>query len=123
MKPSRHQQDETKTNSHKASAKQCTFYFISDSILRHHLSQEGDSKTEKADCRLNVSHPFACYPLRYFFIFIDPAASHRHWSWREEFNLQPVVYKRGKAESAITQEDQHMEKAKNRKSHRHDGLA
>ena len=26
------------------------------------------------------------------------------WSWREELNLQPVVYKLGPAESEITQE-------------------
>ena len=30
----------------------------------------GDSKTEKADCRLNVSHPFAWYLLRYLSVLL-----------------------------------------------------
>jgi hypothetical protein len=34
------------------------------------------------------------------------------WSWREELNLQPVVYKLGQAESENTQEDARQGKIK-----------
>jgi len=34
--------------------------------------QEGDGKTEKADCQLNVSHPFVRYLLRYLLVCCLP---------------------------------------------------
>jgi hypothetical protein len=36
----------------------------------------------------------------------------KYWSWREELNLQPVVYKLGQVESDHTQEDSSQGKNK-----------
>ena len=84
MEPSTHQQGAAETDSHEAGAKEGKLYVESNSILGDDPRQKGDSKTEKADCQLKSS---------------------KYWSWREELNLQPVVYKLGQIESDNTQED------------------
>ena len=72
MEPSTHQQDAAETDSHEAGAKERKLYVVSNSILGDDPRQKGDSKTEKADCQLNVSHPFACYLYLTFQFFRPP---------------------------------------------------
>ena len=101
MEPSTHQQGAAETDSHEAGAKERKLYVESNSILGDDPRQKGDSKTEKADCQLTVA-PFACY---LYLPFSFRPKSSKYWSWREELNLQPVVYKLGQIESDNTQED------------------
>ena len=57
----------------------------------------------------------SCYLLRYLLKFSHPLRWSKYWSWREDLNLQPVVYKLGQEESHNAQEDSSQGKTKNPK--------